>query len=265
MTEEGRLAAALMHAGPGAVLSHLTAGWWWKLIVVRPPIVHVSAPGDTGSLPRVRVVHPRRIFRTHHRGFPVTPVPRTLLDLAAVLPYPQLRRAIAEADFRGLLQPASAVRVLGRGRRGSAALRKALDEHLPELAATRSVLEERFLALCEAESIPLPEVYPTICGYVVDALWRRQRLVVELDGQTSHGSPAAIDRDRQRDLTLRAAGYEVRRYSWRQITARRQQVIADLRAALDLDPNAELSGSGPDIAGQIRSVREGRRAARRAS
>jgi len=28
---EGRLLAALFHAGPGSALSHTTAAWWWRI------------------------------------------------------------------------------------------------------------------------------------------------------------------------------------------------------------------------------------------
>ena len=38
--------------------------------------------------------------------------------------------------------------------------------------------------------------------------------------------------DRRRELTLRDAGYDVRRYTWQQVTEQADQVIADLRAGL---------------------------------
>ena len=105
-----------------------------------------------------------------------------------------------------------------------------------------SVLEERFLALCESSGIVLPEVNETICGLKVDALWRDQRLVVELDGYAAHGGRAAIEQDRGRELRLRAAGYVVLRYTWQQVTGHPLQVTADLRAALAA---RELSASAP--------------------
>jgi very-short-patch-repair endonuclease len=66
----------------------------------------------------------------------------------------------------------------------------------------------------------------------VDALWREQHLVVECDGYDGHGSRAQIERDRRRELRLRAAGFRVLRYTWSQITLEPALVIADLRAAL---------------------------------
>ncbi len=162
----------------------------------------------------------------------MTSVPRTLLDLGTVLSARQLRRTLAEADYRGLLEPAEVESVLGRGRPGSRALRAALAHHLPSLARALSVLEERFLELCDSAALPHPEVNAKISRMRVDALWRKQGVVVELDGAAAHGSWAAIKRDRERDLALRSSGYLVLRYTWEQVTERGNAVAADLRRVL---------------------------------
>lgn len=235
---EGRLAAALFYAGPGAMLSHVTAAWWWQLLRAEPRRIHVSTPGRRRSLPEVSVHHPRRLDRTSRRRLPVTTVPRTLLDVAAVVPFDELRRALAEAEYRRLLSVDEVEAVLGRGHPGSAALRFALTRHRPQFARTLSVLEERFLALCEASGIPLPEVNVKVRGRMIDALWRRQRVIVELDGHAAHATPAAIERDRHRELALRASGHLVLRYTWRQITEHPERVAADLRGALTGEPLA---------------------------
>ena len=162
----------------------------------------------------------------------MTPVARTLVDLASMITPRQLRRALAEADYRGLLDPVELLSALGKGRGGSRALRAALDAHIPQLAETLSVLEERFLELCSSGRLPLPEVNARIGRMRVDALWHEQRLVVELDGTAAHGGRAAIKRDRERELALRAMGFQVIRYTWDQVTKRPDQVIADLRRLL---------------------------------
>lgn len=39
-----------------------------------------------------------------------------------------------------------------------------------------------------------------------DCLWQRERVIVELDGQATHGTRAAFERNRKRDRTLQAEG-----------------------------------------------------------
>ena len=232
LSTEGRLVAALFYAGPGAALSHSTGAWWWRLIDHEPVRIEISAPRETRSLPAVLIHHPRHLKRTEHRGLPTTTVAQTLLDFAVSAPPDRLSRALSEADFRRLLDGNAIETVLARGHPGTVALRRCLESHCPDLARTRSVLEERFLALCRTGRIPLPEVNVKIAGLTVDALWREQRVIVELDGHAGHGTPAQLERDHQRDLRLRAAGYFVLRYTWQQITQQPEQVISDLEAAL---------------------------------
>lgn len=236
LSVEGHLVAALLRAGPGAALSHRTAAWWWEIDTVVPSTIHVSTPGKCGSWRGVVVHHPRRVERVRRRGLPVTSVERTLLDLAAALPGARLRKALADAEYQGLLDITAVERILGRGHRGVPALRAALEHHLPELARTRSELEERFLLLCEGAGIATPEVNTMVEGFLVDALWRDQGLVVELDGHAAHARPAAVERDRHRDLGLRSAGYVVLRYTWRQVTQQQGRLAADLRSALGTRP-----------------------------
>jgi very-short-patch-repair endonuclease len=88
------------------------------------------------------------------------------------------------------------------------------------------------LDLCRSHRISLPEVNVLVSGYKVDALWREERVIVELDGRSAHGTEAQMARDRERELTLRAAGYRVLRYSWRQVTREGAALAADLRRAL---------------------------------
>jgi very-short-patch-repair endonuclease len=231
---DGRLFAALLYGGDQAVFSHTTAAWIWSLIDTEPRRIHLTAPGRRRSLPDVRIHHSREVDPVEHQGLPVTSVPRTLVDLGSVLSPRRLRRALAEADYRGLLDPVATLSTLGRGRPGSRALRGALAHHLPSLAETDGRLEERFLELCESARLPLPKVNPPISRMRVDAVWEEQRLAVEVDGGPAHGSWARIKRDRQRELALRAEGFQVIRYTWEQVTGQPDEVAADLRRLLDL-------------------------------
>jgi Protein of unknown function (DUF559)/Transcriptional regulator, AbiEi antitoxin len=231
---EARLWAASLYAGTGAVLSHTTAAWIWSLIDIEPTRIHLTVCGRRSSLPDVRIHHSRRVEAVEHRGFRVTPVSRTLLDLASSVTPRQLRRALAKADYGGLLDLGEIGSVLGKGRRGSRSLRAALRSHLPQLAKTLSVLEERFLDLCQQAGIATPEVNGQVGRMRVDALWREHRLAVELDGAAAHASWAQIKRDRQRDIALRAKGFQVVRYTWDQVSGRPDEVAADLLRLLGM-------------------------------
>lgn len=229
---EADLAAALLYAGPGAALSHGTAAHWLGLLDKRPRAIHVSTARRYRSQPGV-TVHRRRVeTRVWHRGFPLTSLPQILLDLAATEPLRRLRRALANADYRNLLNVRAVEAGLGRGRPGSARLREALAEHQPALARTRSGLEITFFELCESAAVQLPELNVRVAGWEVDALFRPQRVAVELDGYGNHRSPAQIKRDRRKEMALRKAGFLPVRYSDEQLCDRPQEVLADVRRLL---------------------------------
>src|SRR4051812_34664362 len=129
----GRCVAALLHAGPSAALSHLTAAWWWGLIETEPKTIEMSSSKHARSVTGIRVHRPRKLQSVRHRGMAVTPVVRTLRDIAFLLPARGIRRSVSEADYRRLLDPAAAERQLGRGRPGAAALRPELERFDPML------------------------------------------------------------------------------------------------------------------------------------
>jgi hypothetical protein len=229
---ESDLMAAVLYAGPGAMLSHTTAAWWLGLTDSRPYGIDVSTPRRCRPLPGIRVHQRRRIEREWHRGLPVTTLVRTLIDYAAKASLSKVRLALARADYHRGLEPRTLEAQLGSGQPGAGRVRTALREHQPCLARTRSGLEIVFFELCEAGSLPLPEVNARICGWDVDALWRQQRLVVEIDGPRNHRSPAQIRRDHRKDLELRGAGVTVLRYSDDQIERQAAAVMAELRRQL---------------------------------
>ena len=228
---EGDLAAALLC--PGAMLSHATAAWWIGLADSRPRKIEVSTPRRIRSIRGIIVHQRRKLDRAWHKRMPVTSFTQTLLDYATEASRSELRRALAVADYRGILDVAAIESALKRGGPGSAKLRRALENHQPRLAKANSGGEVELLELCEAGGIALPELNAKVAGWTVDALFREERVVVELDGWRNHRSPAQLKRDHQKDLELRAAGFVVLRYSYEQITTQRDQVIAELRKILE--------------------------------
>jgi very-short-patch-repair endonuclease len=68
----------------------------------------------------------------------------------------------------------------------------------------------------------------------VDAVWGRQRLVVEVDGHRYHRTRTKFERDRRKDADLLLAGYRVLRLTWWRLTREPRDVIALLVGALGL-------------------------------
>jgi very-short-patch-repair endonuclease len=227
---EGRLAAAVIHSG--GVLSHATAAWWWGLIDDEPPVIDVSTPSRARSTDGVRVHHPRRVDATTHRRFPITTVARTLVDYASVAR--DVRQALAEAEYRRLLDVEEVLAVCTAGRAGSKRLRRALARHEPKLALTRSDTERRFLRLCDRAGLPTPEVNEPVGRMRIDMVWPALRLAVELDGYEGHHTPAQMERDRRRELHARRAGLTLIRYTWSQVRYEADLVVADLSSAARL-------------------------------
>ena len=121
------------------------------------------------------------------------------------------------------------------GRRGAGVLRRAISE-LAEPPDVRSELERRFLALMRRSELAMPTTNLRVSGHEVDFCWPEQRLIVETDGRRTHGTPQAFERDRQRDLELARAGWQVLRISWRQVVKRPEQIVATLHRRLSVAP-----------------------------
>jgi very-short-patch-repair endonuclease len=226
--------AAVLAAGPGALLSHHPAAALWGL---RPPSdqpIHVTVVArdvrsDEIRLHRVARLH--RVDATRHHNIPVTSPARTLLDLAAVVSRRELERAVEEAQVQRRVSTHSLNEQFIRypTHRGTAALREAIRS---DPALTRSEAERRTLELIRAARLPTPEVNARLSGYEVDFLWRDHNLIVEVDGYAFHSSRGSFERDRRRYRALQAAGYVVLRITWRELAEQPEAVVAELAAAL---------------------------------
>ena len=172
------------------------------------------------------------------RAIPVTTVPRTLFDLAAVVPRRLVERAINEADYHRHSDRLSLADIAARypRRQGIVTIRAILADRSLGMNLTRSELEERFLLFREKYGLPRPEtnISLRIAGVWIecDCLWRDRRVIVELDGRAVHSTAAAFERDRARDRMLHARGWRVVRVTWRQLHDEPEAVAYDLRALL---------------------------------
>ncbi|MGH2887176.1 MAG: DUF559 domain-containing protein [Solirubrobacteraceae bacterium] len=230
---EADLWTVVLYAGPGAMLSHATALWWRGLIDKQPRPLQVSTPRRCQSQPGIRVYARRACERILHKGLPTTTVEQALLDYAASVPIERVRYALANADYHKVLDVTALQVIAGNGRAGSTKLKKALKRHEPKLARTRSPLERLFLPLCEKFGVPLPDdVNVWIEGVLVDAVWWKQKLVVELDGKDNHSSWGQIQRDRSNELKVRAAGFDVFRYGTVQLEEQPALVAGDVLGRL---------------------------------
>ncbi|HVD39136.1 MAG TPA: DUF559 domain-containing protein [Solirubrobacterales bacterium] len=221
------------------MLSHVSAAVLWELLKPIDGPVHVSVPTASGrrSRPGIRLhrcpslstsAQPSssptylnqeggrgggRSLTTRRHNIPVTTVPRTISDLrtSSLLPPHLLRRAIRQAELKG--------------------------HHLEDVESdrTRSDLESLFLAVIHPyrNQIPAPEVNVKLGRWTVDFLWRRQRVVVEIDFWTYRRGLVAWQDDHARDLDLRGAGYAVRRYTDRQLEKEPGRVVTDVARALE--------------------------------
>lgn len=231
-SREGDLWAAVLYAGPGAMLSHATAAHWHGLIEHPPRCIDVSTPRNKRSPPGIRVHARRPLHREIHKGIPVTSIPQTMLDLAAGAELKLVRKALARLDYRQRLDVDELESVCGRGKPGSRLLLEALRIHQPRLAHTNGPLEYDFFSWCERWNVPLPLVNVPLHGVLVDAYWPERGVVVELDGGDNHSSRAQIRRDRANELMLRGHGLVVLRYDWALVHTQPKAVYDDLMATL---------------------------------
>ena len=237
LAREARLLAAVLACGPGAVLAGESAAVSWGLLPWRDGTIHVLRTGARRRSPAGIVLHhttalARADVRVRDR-IPVTAPERTLLDLAATGSPGDLRAALREARIRRLVMP-EALLARAAGRPGARHLRAALGD---EPHRTRSEAERELLRLLRRAEIPAPETNVRVGRYEVDALWRAERLAVEVDGYRFHGSREAFERDRLRDAHLQSAGLRVLRITWNQLTKRPEATAARIATLLTAGPS----------------------------
>lgn len=247
LRREGWWLAAVLAGGEQAVLSHRDAAALHGNRPSNGAAVDVTIAAARPDPPGIRFHRAGRLAPVDvvvRDAIPVTSVGRTLVDLAAVVSVEHLAKALSEAERLGLLDLRAlvAARERMRGRRGAghARLAAALAEHRTLGATlTRSELEARFRELVRAAGLPVSRANAVVEGIEVDALWSRERVVVELDGFAFHHSRRAFQRDREQAARLQSRGYAVLRSTHADVVHRGERVAGELRRLLE--PSAAVA------------------------
>ena len=237
-----RAHAAVLAAGDPALLSHGSAAAMHGLPgFAIEPIVVTTARRWRRPLDAIRVEQ-SLAFGVHHAtvvdGTPCTTVARTLFDLCGDVRPRRAERAIDTALARRAVTLPALWRILDelaeRGRAGTVVMREILTERGPRHVAPESELEARFVDLARRFGLPEPERQVDLGdadSWIgrVDFVFRRARLVVEVDGAAFHDGLLDQRGDEVRDRRLRAGGWAVLRLRWRDIVDHPASVADTIR------------------------------------
>ena len=222
-----QLWAALLGAGPGAVLSHETAAELQRLTDKPADSIHVTVPWPR----RIKAVSGVSLHRCTRAGEivlgysnpPRTMVEETVLDLVqAAATFDEVCGWVTRAFARDLTDTARLRAAMGQRTR----LRWRADLHELITAAAsgdHSVLEYRYGRDVErAHGLPesvrqAPFTGPDGRRGRRDRLYRDYGVVVEVDGQLAHPAEAQW-RDKARDNAAAVDGQQTLRYGWLQVT-----------------------------------------------
>lgn len=226
---------------PDAVASHSTAASLYRMPVPAGRTEHAITPR---AMKRLSDLRPHRVrldpcdTTTLGRGGPALTTPeRTVLDCLRTSSADDAERLLAWALTRGVVSRdlVREAAVDGYERWGTPVLREVLRR---TRAGALSEAERLMHAVLRSGGItgwranaPVHDATGRRIA-VVDVLFERRRLVLEVDGWAAHGSKDAFQNDRTRQNRLVAAGWTVLRFTWADLAERPDQVLAVVRAAL---------------------------------
>ncbi|MCA1702348.1 MAG: type IV toxin-antitoxin system AbiEi family antitoxin domain-containing protein [Actinobacteria bacterium] len=237
---EGELMAALLSAGPEALVSHRAAATLYGLEGSPGGVLELSLRNGR-RLPGV-VIHRLRpgddpAFR-YIGPIALTAPERTLLDLAAVLPARQVGLAIDDALRRKMTTldrlTDQLVLVQARGRNGVARFRKLLDIRDERDARLRSTFEAKMLRICKRVDADVTVDHHVRFGsfdYYLDLAFPWVKLGVECQSLRYHtGERSKRDWLRHRHLSL--AGWTILYFSWDDVAFAPAMVEGDIRGMI---------------------------------
>jgi len=239
-------AAAALAVNPGAVASHRSAALIHGLdmlgrraeraetvTLTRPPGSTSRRVGRAGIRLHIAALPDGHVV--DHRGVPVTSVARTVADLARAAPFPAgvvvadaaLRtRQMSKADLDLCITDCARWPGIQAARRAAGFAD----------ARSESALESISRVAFHEHGLPPPDLQAWVGNEDevigrADFLWRAYRTVGEADGAIKYADPARAMAQLERDARLRAAGFEVVHFTWRDVTRSPGEVVAAVKAA----------------------------------
>ncbi len=233
----GRVYAASLWAGPGAVVSGAAAAWWWELTGQEPRTVEVCVPRHRQLRSRPGVVVVRRALPAEDQATVrrVRVAGRAFAALFGAVAFGPPGRAILD---RALLRGLSLAEVTATMNRHPSMRGMAMARPWVAAAADHSAAasERLFARLMRGAGIDgwVVNRAQRLGGYPVTPDFRlaRARLVVEIDGWAFHTDPDRFEHDRARQNLFVGAGYRVLRFTWAQLTERPDWVVDQVREVL---------------------------------
>ncbi|MGZ4197836.1 MAG: DUF559 domain-containing protein [Solirubrobacteraceae bacterium] len=240
LTLKGCWMSAVLACGPDAFLSHRSALALWDLSRRNSGLIDVTVPRRTGKpgpkgvrLHSTVALHPETDIAVID-AIPVTSLAWTVIDYAGIANRQRVRSVLEALERRGDYIGRELDELLKRtpNRKGAKVLRATIAEMTGPAPWLQSELEEFFRELIRGSDLPDYEANAVVEGELVDVLWRKERVIVELDGFAFHKSRGSFEADRRRDAKLQVAGYRVLRITHERLTNEPEAVLAEIRALL---------------------------------
>lgn len=247
-TPQQRALAAVLDAGPSALLSHgsAAAAWGHPAFVIDDPVEIVVVRHRSSRTQRsdLAVVHHPRYplgpFAAVVDGVPTVRPSLNVLELAGRVHPERLRRIVdwywSQRLLSGPSLAAELEPVLGRGRPGSAAVRELLASLPADYVPPASGLESRFHQIVRDHDLPLMRRQVDVGGEDrwtgrVDFLAVDAPLVVEVNSERYHTALTDRAHDARRRRQLERDGYVVVDVADRDVWHRPVATAAKVRSA----------------------------------
>lgn len=218
LDRKGVLMAAVKASGPGARVSHASGACLRKMRWSNSSYTDITVPAGRPLLRRKGIrchraeLQPQDLDEVD--GIPTTSVARTLLDLATQIGLRGLESAANEAEVLEIfdMREMEDLLVRSKGHRGIRKLRHVLEHgDLSGRNQTKSGLERMFAMVCAQHGVPQPAINRWILlgdEYLqVDFLWRKEKVVIEVDSNRYHHTGWKLARDQRRDELFASHGY----------------------------------------------------------